>query len=65
MRKFVLLAVVLSLGLISCAPAQLEKCVTEFSYDSNGKVSKEYKECITQTPSKVMPINLKHQELYE
>jgi len=50
--------------IVSCAPVTLSKCRTDYIYDGD-KVQSEYRECITQTPEKMPPVHLKHQELYE
>ena len=49
---------------ISCAPVTISKCIKDYKYDGD-KVQNEYSECITQTPEKMPPLHLKHQELYE
>lgn len=58
-------AVALFPVLLSCAPVQVEKRYTEYYYDKEGKLVKEYTESVVQTPERMPPIHLKNQDLYE
>lgn len=58
-------AVALFAVLLSCAPVQVEKRYTEYYYDKEGKLVKEYTESVVQTPERMPPIHLKNQDLYE
>ena len=65
MRKIYFVGLlIISTIFISCAPVTISKCITDYTYDGD-KVRNEYTECIGQTPEKMPPIQLKHQELYE
>ena len=50
--------------LASCSPVTVSKEITEYKYEGDVLVE-TYKEALTQTPEKTLPIHLKHQELYE
>ena len=63
MRKL-FLVVVLGFILAACSPVTIQKCHKEYKYDGD-KIMSEYTECLTQTPEKMLPVHLKHQELYE
>ena len=66
MRKHLFLTIlILAIPLvISCSPVTLTKCIEDYSYDGD-KIKSIYKECVTQTPEKLPPIHLKHQELIQ
>jgi hypothetical protein len=66
MRKYLFLAIfILVTSLVmSCAPVTITKCIEEYRYDGD-KIKSKYKECVTQTPEKMPPIHLKHQELVQ
>ena len=65
MKRFYLLGLVVGGAVVvSCSPVTVSKCVKDYTYDGD-KIQSEYRECITQTPEKMPPIHLKHQELYE
>jgi hypothetical protein len=55
---------IVCLTMVACTPVTIQKCHKEYKYDGDKLVS-EYSECVNQTPEKMMPIHLKHQELYE
>ncbi len=66
MRKtIVLLACIAAVALAACTPVTIQKCIKEYEYGKDGKLVQEYSECISQQPEKVMPIHIKHKELYE
>ncbi|OQB56767.1 MAG: hypothetical protein BWX99_00389 [Deltaproteobacteria bacterium ADurb.Bin151] len=50
--------------LMSCSPVTIQKCVKDYKYDGD-KLKSEYTECVVQTPDKLPPLHLKHQELFE
>ncbi len=62
---FLLVIIVVSISVMSCAPVTLQKCIVDHKYDASGKIQSTYSECITQTPEKTAPVHLKHQELYD
>jgi hypothetical protein len=67
-KKIILLVVMIIVPIsfiISCAPITCTKSYTEYTYDKDGKVAKEYTETITQVPEKMPPIHLKNKDLYE
>ena len=49
---------------MSCSPVTIQKCVKDYKYDGD-KLKSEYTECVVQTPDKLPPLHLKHQELFE
>jgi hypothetical protein len=65
--KIILLSgvVILIAFMLSCAPVSVQKCYSEFTYGQDGKVVKEYKECLTQVPERLPPVHLKNKDLYE
>jgi hypothetical protein len=68
MRKKVILilaAVILVTFMLSCAPVSIQKCYKEYTYGQDGKVAKEYNECVTQVPERLPPLHLKNKDLYE
>ena len=65
MKKIIFLFLIIPITVfISCAPITISKCIKNYKYDGD-KVQSEYTECVNQTPEKMPPIHLKHQELYE
>jgi len=66
MRKHLFLAIlILVIALVmSCSPVTLQKCIHDYSYDGD-RIKSIYSECVTQTPEKLPPIHLRHQELVQ
>jgi predicted small secreted protein len=66
MKKTVLVTLlILAFSVAACSPVTIQKCQKDIKYDKDGKKLAEYTECVTQTPEKMSPLHLKHQELYE
>ena len=68
MRKKIILflgVVILVAFMLSCAPVNVTKCYKEFTYGQDGKVVKEYNECVTQVPERLPPLHLRNKDLYE
>jgi hypothetical protein len=65
MRKFFWAGlIIVSIFCVSCAPVTLTKCIEDYKYNGDKLIMKS-SECVTQTPEKMPPLHLKHQELYE
>jgi len=64
-QYFFILMMFVAFTLAACAPVTVQKCYTDYKYDENGKMKQEYKECISQVPEKMPPLQLKHKDLYE
>jgi hypothetical protein len=52
-------------GCVAPVPVHITKCIKDYKYDDKNRITSEYSECINQTPEKVAPMHLKHQELYD
>lgn len=66
MRLFFAVCLLFGLSvLVGCAPITIDKCYEEYKYDSNGRMTSKYNECIHQIPEKMAPIHLKQTEMYQ
>jgi hypothetical protein len=68
MKKMIFLFIITSavfLFMVACAPVNIQKCSKEYTYDKDGKLVKEYNECVTQIPERMPPLHLKNKDLYE